>query len=194
MDYVRNSIEEWKTVPDYPNYEVSNFGNVRSKDRITIRKGAPAKIKGQLLKSHDTRGYKSVTLYSGSRDMHIQTGIHRLVAKAFIPNPNNLPCINHKDEDRTNNHVSNLEWCTYKYNSNYGTAIERRVMHQDWDSIARKNSVAIEQLDKSGKVVKVWPSMIECERLTGWKACSISRCCSGYLKTYKGFIWRKVNS
>ena len=191
MDYVRNSIEEWRTVPDCPNYEVSSFGNVRSKDRIAIRNGVPARIKGQMLKPKIDRGYQIVTLYLGNREAHIQIGIHRLVAKAFIPNPNNYPCVNHKDEIKANNHMDNLEWCTYKYNSNYGTAIERRVLHQDWDSIARKQAIQVEQLDKDGNVIKVWPSMIECERQTGMRAVSISRCCGGYLKTYRGYKWRK---
>lgn len=188
----RNRIEEWRTIPDYPTYEISNLGNVRSKDRIVIRNGIPSRVKGQPLKQRVERGYLSVTLYSGSRDRHMKTGVHRLVAKTFIPNPNNYPCVNHKDENKFNNHVDNLEWCTYKYNSNYGTAIERRVKHQDWESIAKKHSIPVRQIDKQGNLVNIWPSMIECERKTGFKSVSISRCCSGYLKTYKGYIWKKV--
>ena len=191
MAKIRDSVEEWRTVPDFPNYEVSNFGNVRSKDRIVSRKGNPANLKGFPLKTKVSRGYERVTLYSGNRELHKQIFVHRLVALAFIPNPNNYPCINHIDENKLNNHVSNLEWCTHKYNSNYGTAIERRVKHQDWESIARKHSTPVRQIDKNGKVVNIWPSMMECERKTGFHSDGISRCCSGYLKTYRGYIWEK---
>ena len=185
-------VEIWKTVPEFPNYEVSNFGNVRSKNRVSVRNGSHAKIKGQILKQAKLKYYNRVTLYSGARDKHRQYSVHRLVATVFIPNPNNYPCINHKDENKRNNHVDNLEWCTYQYNSNYGTSIERRVKHQDWKSIANKQSIPIEQCDMQGNVIARWPSMIECERQTGYKSCSISLACSGRLKTYKGFIWRKT--
>ena len=68
-------------------------------------------------------GYESINLTDGKRTK--ETFIHRLVAEAYIPNPDNLPVVNHKDEDKTNNNVSNLEWCTYKYNANYGTRVDR---------------------------------------------------------------------
>ena len=185
-------IEEWRKVDGFPNYEVSSFGNVRGKDRIVMRKGTPARIKGQQLKQHETRGYYRVVLYFGNRNAHKEFHVHRLVASAFVPNPNGLPCINHKDENKMNNHVSNLEWCTYKYNSNYGTAIDRRVQRQDWLSIAEKQSTPVEQLNADGTRVKLWPSMMECERQTGMTSSGISRCCSGYLKTYRGYKWRKA--
>lgn len=188
----RSCIEEWKAVAFFPNYEVSNFGNVRSKDRVTVRKGKPTKIKGVMLKQRNVKGYRRVTLYAGNRKTHQQYQVHRLVAEAFVPNPNGFPCINHKDENRINNHASNLEWCTHKYNSNYGTAIERRIKHQDWKSIADKQSTPIEQVDRNGVVVKVWPSMMECERQSGMRSSGVSKCCRGQLKTYKGFMWRKV--
>lgn len=190
MAEIGNMIEEWRTVPEFPNYEVSNFGNVRSKDRISIRNGNPAKLKGQLLKQKSDNGYMRVTFYSGNREQHQQYSVHRLVASLFIPNPDNLPCINHKDENRSNNHVSNLEWCTYKYNSNYGTAITRRVKHQDWESIANKQAIPIEQCDKQGNVIHRWPSMMECYRKTGFQVGKISLCCNGKRKTHKGYTWR----
>ena len=187
-----NGLEEWREVEGFPNYEVSNLGNVRSKDRISVRNGSPSYMKGRPLQPRDIDGYKRVVLYRGNRNCHQQFWVHRLVATAFIPNPENLPCINHKDENRSNNRASNLEWCTHKYNSNYGTAIERRVQHQNWESIAEKQATPVEQIASDGRVVKVWESMIECERQTGMKCSSISKCCSGQLKTYKGFVWRKV--
>ena len=101
-------MEEWKAVPGYEGlYEVSNKGNVRNVRR------------NKLLRLQKNQGYIKVWLYKNG----IVTGlrVHRLVAQAFIPNPDNLLEVNHKDEDKTNNSVDNLEWCTRKYNVNYGT-------------------------------------------------------------------------
>lgn len=184
--------EIWETVPDFPNYEVSNFGNVRSKDRISERMGNSTKLKGMMLKGKIDRGYRRVTLYAGDRKRHKEISIHRLVAQAFIPNPKNLPCVNHKDENPENNHVDNLEWCTHKYNSNYGTAIERRVKHQDWKSIADKQSTPVIQCLKDGTPIKTWVSMMECEREIGIKAGSISRCCNGKIKSAGGYTWKRL--
>ena len=175
----QNKSEEWKTIDGFPNYEVSNLGNVRSKDRTVLRKGNPTKIKGHTLNPREAKGYMRVALYNGSRSNHRAYSVPRLVAEAFVSNSNNLPSINHKDEDKKNNNADNLEWCTHKYNSNYGTAIERRVQHQDWNSIAMKQASPIKQIDKNGYVVGMWMSMIECERETGFNGASISKCCSG---------------
>lgn len=107
-------MEEWKNVIGYEGlYEVSNIGNVRNVRRNT------------LLRLSKTKGYIQVYLYKNG----VKTGlkVHRLVAEAFIPNPDNLPQVNHKDENKMNNRVENLEWCTAKYNSNYGHRTENIV-------------------------------------------------------------------
>ena len=104
-------MEIWKPVKEFEDlYEVSNIGRVRSLRRNKIL-STPNRIAG--------RGYPFLYLYrNGKRDSQM---VHRLVAKAFIPNPNNYDEVNHKDEDATNNVVTNLEWCTHSYNMNYGT-------------------------------------------------------------------------
>ena len=100
-----NEMETWKAIKGYPNYEVSNLGNVRNK-------------KGNVLKPEETeRGYLRVNLFNNGKVKHHK--IHRLVASTFIPNENNFPQINHKDENKKNNKVDNLEWCTNWYNSHY---------------------------------------------------------------------------
>ena len=111
-------IEEWRPVVGYEGlYEVSNTGRVRSLDRYVKGKGKSYFLhKGRVLSpAIKPEGYLIVRLQR--RTFYI----HRLVTAAFLPNPDNLPEVNHKDEDKTNNRVENLEWCDHKYNMNYGT-------------------------------------------------------------------------
>ena len=113
--------EIWKTVSGYNGrYEVSNFGNVRS-----LASGTPKLLK-QMTNAGKYNGYAMVTLYS-SPNCGVKVKVHRLVAEAFIPNPELFPVINHKDENKLNNSVANLEWCTRRYNTTYGTSRERAV-------------------------------------------------------------------
>lgn len=111
-------MEEWKDIKGYEGkYQVSSCGRVKSLSNNKTRKE-------RILKPNiDNKGYKTVCLCMNGNVKRFL--IHRLVAIAFIPNPNNCPIINHMDENSKNNHVSNLEWCTYKYNNNYGTKPKR---------------------------------------------------------------------
>lgn len=114
--------EIWKDIPEYEKiYQVSNLGNVRVLDRFVnsaIKNNSIVKRKGKILKQYNKGGYLQVTLTINNKRKYYN--VQRLVALAFIPNPNNLPQVNHKDENPLNNNVSNLEWCTAKYNCNYG--------------------------------------------------------------------------
>ena len=110
-------MEEWKAIAGYEGlYEVSNLGRIKSLSRIDSR---GYKRNEKILKlNKDSGGYLKVSLYKNGKPK--QYNVHRLVAIAFIPNPDNLPEVNHKDENRINNYVDNLEWCNRKYNCNYG--------------------------------------------------------------------------
>ncbi len=123
-------MEIWKTIPGYEAYEVSNHGRVKShyskRDRIL----KPMTNAGKY------NGYLCVSLFDSKGRMR-KVKVHRLVAEAFIPNPNGYAFINHKDEDKTNNNVGNLEWCTKLYNNTYGTARQRSV------ETRRKNLLAM---------------------------------------------------
>lgn len=115
-------IEEWRKIVGYEGlYEVSSLGRVRSLDKYdSINRF----YEGRILKLFaDRLGYLSVVLYSNSKRKHYL--VHRLVAEAFILNPDNLPQVNHRDENPSNDNVDNLEWCDGKYNVNYGTRIDR---------------------------------------------------------------------
>lgn len=162
--------EIWKDVKDYEGlYQVSNLGRVRSlkfeKERI-LKPG----ING--------RGYFYVNLWKNGE--YKQYRVHRLVAQAFLTNSNNLPEVNHRDEDKTNNKVENLEWCDRKYNHNYGTINQR---------IAEKCSKQVLQYKKSGEFVKEWKSTMDVQRNLGYAQSSISACCLGKYKSAYGFIW-----
>lgn len=131
----------------------------------------------------NTGGYLQIKLCkNGKRKIFT---IHRLVAETFIPNPDNLLCINHKDENKENNRVENLEWCTYEYNNNYGT-IKQRISKANTNG---KCSKPVIQFSKSGEFIREWPSMMECGR-NGFNYKSICSCCQGKLKSADGFIWR----
>lgn len=173
-------MEHWNEIEGFPYYQVSNFGKVKSlkfgKERIL----KPSKM---------PNGYLHVCLFKdGKPNWRL---IHRLVAEAFIPNPNSLPCVNHKDENKKNNHVENLEWCDVKYNTNYGTRNERVAKAE---TNHPQKSKAVLQLSLDGTFVKEWPSAMEIQRQLGFRCGNISHCClGGRYKTAYGFIWKYKN-
>ena len=130
---IKADFELWKDVKDYEGlYQVSTFGRVRSLDKyidVKIRNVDKVLKQGKILKPVcNKNGYLKVNLCKNGK-VKIYS-LHRLVAKTFIPNPDNLPCVNHKDEDKTNNYPYNLEWCTHEYNNNYGTHNERIALNK----------------------------------------------------------------
>ena len=132
-------------------------------------------------KQHKTKkGYKLICMDNHTRQ------VHRVIAETFIPNPNNYPCINHKDCNPCNNNVDNLEWCTYQYNNTYGNRLEKSsAKHRNG-----KNSKKVYQYDLNGNLIKIFPSASEAGR-QGFNQGHVSSVCRGNtkLKTYKGFIW-----
>lgn len=170
---MENFKEEWRPVVGYEGfYEVSNTGKV---DSINFhREGYRARLKTQIIK-----GYVRVSLLKKSKVKHFF--LHRLVAEAFIPNPNNLPFINHKDENKLNNRVDNLEWCTASYNNNYGSIKQK---------ISEKKGVPVIQLTLDGKFVARYKSLREAAAKTGAQLSSISAVCLGKLLKTHGYKWR----
>lgn len=175
--------EIWKDVKNYEGYyQVSNFGNVRSVDRIVISSnGKSYPLKGKILKMEKgVNGYLFRILCKNGKTENAL--IHRLVAEAFIQNLNNLPEVNHKDENKANNCVENLEWCSRLYNMRYGTATQRRV---------KKLSKPVLQLDtNTGQVISEYPSTAEAARQLNIHQGNISNCCIGKQKTAYGYKWR----
>ena len=167
-------MEHWKAIAGYEGlYEVSDQGRVKS-----LKYG-----KEKILKQQKTHGgYLRVFLY---KDGHVKMlKVHRLVSEAFIPNPNNLETVNHKDEVKTNNTVSNLEWMSRKDNINYGTHNKR---------VAEALSKQVQMFDKkTGELLATFPSTMEAERVTEIAQSNICSCCKGKLKSAHGYIWRYV--
>lgn len=124
-------------------------------------------------------GYLNVILYIQGKSRPKK--VHRLVAEAFIPNPNNFPCVNHKDENRHNNFVENLEWCTHLYNNHYGKRIER---------IQNKLSKKVYQYDYNNNLIKKWKSASEIQRELGYCQTSICSCCNNKRISAYGFLWK----
>lgn len=137
-------MEEWKSIPGYEGlYEVSSYGRVKSLDRYVKVKSKSYRLqKGKMLSPIKNKyGYLQVFLCCNGKYKIIS--VHRLVAEAFIPNPDNLPIINHLDEDKSNNRVENLEWCSHRYNSNYNGVLKKRSQRMKENGIYEKIALKI---------------------------------------------------
>lgn len=183
--------EVWKDIEGYEGlYQVSNLGRVKALEKTWICgwNNVTRHQEEKILKVNpNTKGYPSVCLSKNSKT--ITYGIHILVARAFIPNPDNLPQVNHKDEDKTNNCADNLEWCTNKYNSNYGTRNQRIGKKLTNSNLSKP----ICQYTTEGELVKKWPSSMEVQRQLSFISRNIRSCCSGKHKTAYGYIWKYEN-
>ena len=163
--------EIWRDIEDYKGlYQISNKGRVKSlkwgKERI-LRPGT------------NRLGYMFVCLYHDNMKKTVK--LHRLVAQAFIPNPENKPQVNHLDENKKNNCVDNLEWASAKENSNYGTRNER---------LTGKPFICIIQYSKDGLFIREWKGAMEVERVIGINNRNINSCCKGKRKSAGGFVWK----
>lgn len=174
-------MEIWKDIKGYEGlYQVSNLGNVRSVKRNCNQRYGLREVKERILKTGKTKkGYLIVVL---SKEQTTKShAVHTLVANAFIPNVNNYPQINHIDENKENNNVNNLEWCTNKYNCNYGTRTIRQ---------KQKVSKPVLQYDLKGNFIKKWGSISEAAKNLKMCITCISYNCNGKRKTAGGYIWK----
>lgn len=160
-------MEAWKAVNGYEGlYEVSTLGEVRN-----------CKTRERIKPLTKKTGYQEVCLSKNGCKYYL---IHRLVAQAFIANPSNLPCVNHKDENKQNNAVDNLEWCTYAYNCTYGNG-------------AKKRDSPVVQITTDGVVVRICESMKDAAESLGIKYQCISAVCRKKNVTAGGYIWEYAN-
>ena len=204
--------EIWKDIKGYEGkYMVSNLGRFKS---LNYRRTGKEKI---LEGYPDKDGYLYVQLWKDGKGKNCR--INRLVAQAFLENPQNLPEVNHKDEDKTNNRVENLEWCTTQYNIKYGTGIKRRAeklkgrklseehkkkiaeklkgRKQSEEHIkkrAEKTSKPVYSIDKESGLITYWESIREAENCTGISKGNICDCLKGRQKSAGGYTWHYVES
>lgn len=170
--------EVWKDIPGFEGaYQVSNLGRIKSFMAKHV-KGKPDEYILKLPLANN--GYYQVYLYNGKTKRKLL--VHRIVAMAFIENPNNLPQVNHKDENRLNNCVDNLEWCDNVYNNRYGTKNSR---------FAEKCSFPIEQMTTAGKVIARYKSAKIAEALLGITHSQIATACRNGTVCHD-FRWRYV--
>lgn len=164
--------ERWKFIEGFDgHYQISDKGRVKRTET------------GAILKpSVSTNGYLFVNPYKNGKNY--PKNIHRLVAEAFLPNPHNFTEVNHKDEDKTNNDISNLEWCDRSHNINHGN---RNV------KVARKLSKAVVQIDLNGNNVNEFYGLHEAQKQTGVDFRSIQACCKKRIKSTGGYVWRYAN-
>ena len=209
--------EEWRPIKNHEGYEVSNLGRVRSLPRLvnthTKKRGDYQRLlKGRVLSVQSKCGYYRVKLGAGAFYF-----VHRIVAEAFIPNPENLPFINHKDENKKNNIPSNLEWCTKRYNNLYNgrqqrcaasrkkndpenlwakRGSEKRRRTESFDKFAEYSKIRfskkVRQLGLNGDEICVWNSVSEAASSIHGQTTHISAVCKGKRRSYHGFKWEYV--
>ena len=185
--------EVWKPIKGYESlYEVSSLGRVRRTEnyfnsKSKLNKQFMVKVKGRILKNRVSRGYYIVNLCCNSKAKNYR--VHRLVAETFLPNPNNYPCINHKNGIKTDNRVGNLEWCSYSYNNK--EAYRMGLKKPTWEGKCYEKHPSnhpIMQLDKLGNIINYWHSIQEAQDKL--LISNISAVCRGCQKTAGGYIWK----
>lgn len=171
--------EIWLQIEDYENYQVSSLGRIKS------LKYGKEKIRKQRKINN---GYLTINLWK--EGIMKSCLVHRLVASAFIDNPNNLETVNHINEDKTDNRACNLEWMSVADNNRYGTGYERRSIKQINDPSKSKQ---VYQYSLDGTLVAIWNSTQECKR-NGYHRGSVAACCRNCFNRkgnniYKNYIW-----
>lgn len=176
--------EVWKDVPNYEGiYKVSNFGRIKMVKRTLIDSlGKKINKKEHILKPRTGNRYYMIALYKNGKREDLL--LHRLIAQTFIPNPENKPFVNHKDENCFNNCSDNLMWCTQKENMNWGTINERMSKNS-------KSKRKVNQYDMDGNFIKQWDCMTDFYKSKGLKLkTGIIECCKGRRQSHMGYKWK----
>lgn len=166
--------EIWRQCVD-EKHQVSNKGNVKYKNKI-------------MSTEHNHLGYESVKIMVNGKRKHFK--VHRLVAMAFIPNPNNYPVVNHKDENPRNNNASNLEWCTQKYNMNYGTFRNRASRSHAGKPCQNHLERPVCQYDLKGNFIASYESIAKASIASGIDRSNIRAICNGKTKNPRKYIFK----
>lgn len=180
------TCEKWKPIKGYEGlYSVSNCGRVKSLERTAS--GTNRRQSEKILTPiKGNRGYSSVSLCKGGKQRRFL--IHRLVAYAFIPNPSQFPCVNHKDEDIGNNRADNLEWCTREYNYYYGTARERCGLSHN-KAVLQLNAPQWAPGCKGDEIVCCYKNAEQVAE-KGYSPNAVKKCCQGRQQSHASFYWK----
>ncbi len=177
--------EEWKDIEGYEGlYQVSNTGKVKSLERtVWNSRGFYRTVQERILKPYDNgKDYLRVELFKEGKGKTYL--VHQLVSQAFIPNPNNLPIINHKNEIKSDNRVSNLEWCDYSYNNTYNGKAKKA-----GKKVAEKRKKPVISVDKESGLIMFWESTKEASMQLNISTGGICDCLKGRQKSAGGFYW-----
>lgn len=191
-------MEEWRDIPGYEGYyQVSNIGRIKSLDRWIKRSDGKMHFERSRIMalSKSSNGYLQVNLRKNGTFKRFN--VHRLVALAFIPNPYNLPQVNHKDENKQNNCVENLEWCTVKYNMEYSDVIKKGVeaakIKQTWKKAQRLGAEITRkpvEVYKDGELIGIFESQSEAARQLNLTLQGISQVLRGVYNKHKGYTFK----
>ena len=176
--------EVWKDIPNYEGiYKASNFGRIKMVKRtLTDSLGKKINKKEHILKPRTGNRYYMIALYKNGKREDLL--LHRVIAQTFIPNPENKPFVNHKDENCFNNCSDNLMWCTQKENMNWGTINERMSKNS-------KSKRKVNQYDMDGNFIKQWDCMTDFYKSKGLKLkTGIIECCKGRRQSHMGYKWK----
>lgn len=184
-------LEEWKDIEDYPNYQVSTFGNIKSKERYTKqRNGMSLRKERLLIPQKDHKGYLYVRLYNENGWKYFK--VHILVAKTFIPNFFNKPTVDHIDRNKENNNVDNLRWASYKEQQNNK---DKTKIIENMKILGKKphktRAEKVKQYDLENNFIKEWSSSREASETLNISETAISNCVNGASKKAGGYIWKR---
>ena len=172
--------EEWRDIEGYKGlYQISSYGRVKSLERMKRNSRGYHKIPERILKPYVSgHGYLQVQLYKeGNRKPY---HVHRLVATAFLENTKGYTEVNHKDENKQNNHMDNLEWCSHSYNNSYNDKGKKA---------GKKISKPVYSVNKESGLITYWESAKVAGRILGIDSSHITKCCKGKMKSIGGFYW-----
>lgn len=186
--------EIWKNIKGYEGeYQVSNLGRIKSLYRRVNNGTLKGRIINEkiLIPQDNRNGYLQVRLNKNNKEFHYY--VHRLVAQAFIENPNNLSQVNHINENKYDNNVSNLEWCNCSYNIRYGTGNERRISSRNKKDNPNSER-EVHQYSLDGEYIQSYSSIAKAAKVNGFLENGIRPCCRCVGKSAYGFMWSYVKS
>lgn len=180
-------METWKTIEGHEGYEISSYGTVKAKTRqVNYIDGRVGIFKEKIMKPMLTKkGYHKVHLSSNEKEGYRSSyQVHRLVASMFIPNPETKPQVNHKDGNKLNNHVENLEWVTNEENHTH------KLENNLYPTTHTPKRVG--KFSREGNLLETFDSLYSAAQSVGARQWEVSRCANGQRKTFKGFVWKFI--